>query len=56
LEYLSIGSGQNNTGLTFKGIIAYLQSLPKLKKVWFDGVEISEEEASSFNKFECIID
>jgi hypothetical protein len=47
LEYLSVGGHQEQTVLTAKGVLPRLARLPSLKRLWLDGIELTEDEAAS---------
>lgn len=42
LEYLSIGGHDEQTRLTSNGVIPKLEMLPSLKRIWLDGIALSE--------------
>jgi len=44
LEYLSLGGYQGQTSLTLKGIMPYLEKMPSLRRLWLDGVVLTEAE------------
>jgi len=44
LEYLSLGGYQGQTSLTLKGIMPYLEQMPSLRRLWLDGVVLTEAE------------
>jgi hypothetical protein len=44
LEYLSIGGYDGQKLLIAKGVIPRLAAIPKLKKIWLDGITLTAEE------------
>lgn len=44
LESLSIGNLNEQSILSFKGVLPYLQNIPSLKKIWLDGILVTESE------------
>ena len=44
LDYLSIGGYDGQTTLTAKGVIPRLEAIKSLKKVWLDGISLTEAE------------
>jgi Leucine-rich repeat (LRR) protein len=44
LEYLSIGGYIDQTRLTSKGVLPCLKDIPSLKRLWLDGVVLTENE------------
>ena len=45
LDYLSIGGYYGQTTLTAKGVIPRLEAIKSLKKVWLDGISLTESES-----------
>jgi len=53
LEYLSIGGVEEQTLLTSKCVLPFLNKMPSLKKVWLDGVSLTEcEEKELTERYE----
>lgn len=50
LEYLSVGGYQEQTVLTAKGVLPRLARLPSLKRLWLDGIAVTEDEAASLER------
>lgn len=50
LEYLSVGGHQEQTVLTAKGVLPRLARLPALKRLWLDGIALTEEEAAALER------
>ena len=44
LEYLSIGGYDGQKVFTAKGVIPRLAAIPKLKKIWLDGITLTAED------------
>ncbi len=44
LEYLSLGGCVDQTRFTSKGVLLYLKDLPTLKRLWLDGIVLTENE------------
>lgn len=44
LEYLSIGGYDDQTVLTAKGVLPRLKKIPSLKRIWLDGIPLTETE------------
>jgi hypothetical protein len=44
LEYLSIGGYDDQTVLTAKGVLPRLKEIPSLKRIWLDGIYLTENE------------
>jgi hypothetical protein len=49
LEYLSIGGYDDQTVLTAKGILPRLNEIPSLKRIWLDGIVLTEHEKLALN-------
>jgi Leucine-rich repeat (LRR) protein len=50
LEYLSIGGVDDQASLTAKGVLPRLKEITSLKKVWLDGIILSQSEASELKE------
>lgn len=50
LRYLSLGGYEGQTRLKYKGILPYIEELPKLKKLWLDGVLLTDKEKLYLNE------
>ncbi len=46
LEYLSVGGYDSQERLKSKNVLAQLAKLPSLRRVWLDGIPVSESEAN----------
>jgi Leucine-rich repeat (LRR) protein len=44
LEFLSIGGYDDQTVLTAKGVLPRLKEIPSLKRIWLDGIPLTENE------------
>lgn len=44
LEYLSIGGYDEQEVLTAKGVLPRLQAIPSLKRIWLDGITLTNDE------------
>ncbi len=50
LKYLSIGGIAGQQHITYDGIIEILKDMPKLKRLWLDGVELSDQQAGELHE------
>lgn len=50
LEYLSIGGYYEQTILTAKGVLPRLKEIPSLKKIWLDGIVLTESEKKTLKE------
>ncbi len=44
LESLSIGNLEGQSILSFKGVLPHLKNIPSLKRIWLDGILVTESE------------
>lgn len=44
LEYLSLGGHIDQSRFTAKGVLPYLKDMPSLKRLWLDGIVLTENE------------
>jgi hypothetical protein len=49
LEYLSVGGYSGQTTLTSEGVVPRLKKIGSLKRIWLDGISVSEEEQKLLN-------
>lgn len=50
LEYLSVGGHQEQTVLTAKGVLPRIARLAALKRLWLDGIALTEDEADQLER------
>lgn len=46
LEYLSVGGYDGQERLTSKNVLPQLAKLPSLRRIWLDGIQVTENEAA----------
>ncbi len=49
LEYLSLGGYEDQCNLTYQGIEPILNQLPQLKRLWLEGIYLTEDEKNHLN-------
>jgi hypothetical protein len=50
LEYLSVGGYDDQTILTAKGVLPRLKEIPSLKRIWLDGIVLTESEKKALKE------
>jgi len=50
LEYLSVGGHDGQKRLTSKGVLPRLSRLRSLRRIWLDGIPVSEKESSQLKE------
>ncbi len=55
LEYISVGGYEGQTALTAENVLPILEGLPSLKRIWLDGIALTETQMSDLReKYESV--